>query len=129
MVGCATVDRRDWADPQNVLQIQLDKAGHPGVGIIMKFASPEAAGAYWEAITTQLKACPAQASDTLPGITQVSASPGRWVGRRSIDEGLGPQQWAEFIVQRGDMLRLWLLQDEGTMSAVQMEQMATGLAG
>lgn len=125
MVGCAEVDRRRWTDPAHALYLSVERAGRPGVGLVMQFADEDAARRWHEAFVAQLRACPSTPTGSAPGVTRIASAPDRWVGRRTVDG----DPWAEVAVRTGAVVRLWLLQDAGELDETQLRRLAEQLAG
>ena len=125
MVGCAPVDRRTWVDPAHALEIAVTRDGRPGVGLIMQFGSPNAAQTYHGAFVRQLRACPARPGANQPGVTSLDLSTRLWLGRRTLLDG---SVWAEVASLNGSTVRLWILQDAGTLDDDQVRALGVTLS-
>ena len=125
MTGCAPVDRRRWIDPTHAFQLTMTKAERPGVGVMLQFGNRGAAELYQGELAAQLRACPGRPTGGSPGVTTIENSPGRWIGRRSYADG---GVWAEVIVVKSNVVRLWILQDAGASTPAQLRALADQLS-
>jgi hypothetical protein len=103
-VGCAPVTRDDYADPISALEGTYDRAGEPGIGLVLEFATASAAQRYFDLYLAQLDACGgAEAPIRVERVT----SPAGLIDRRLHPEGA----WIEIGKVHGRRVTLIILSD------------------
>jgi hypothetical protein len=106
-IGCSEVTRDDYPDPVAALEGSYQsRSGGPGVGLVLQFASPDAARAYYDRYRQQVAAC---TSPDGPVVAKVLASRRGLIDRRTYPDG----EWIEMGALRGRRLTLVILSDPG----------------
>lgn len=105
-LGCADVTRDDYPDPTAALEGSYERAGQPGIGLVLQFADEAKAKAFYTVYTRQVRAC--SASDG-PVVIEVVDSDRGLIDRRTYPDG----DWTEVGALRGTRLTLVILSDPG----------------
>ncbi|MGO1384276.1 MAG: M15 family metallopeptidase [Arachnia sp.] len=108
-VGCAPTTT-DAPVPVAALEGNLVADGRPGVSIAMQFASDGEAADYFAAWKSQKMAC------TGASVTELGGSEGTWLGQWDVDGSV----WSEVAGQRGDTVKLTLLDAELATAELEM---------
>ncbi len=110
-IGCAATTT-DAPAPIAALEGNLSSEGRPGVSIAMQFASDGAAQEYFAVWQSQMRACIGTS------VTELETSDDTWWGHWDVDGSL----WSEAAGQRGDTVKLTLLEAE--LDAEELEMVA-----
>jgi len=105
-IGCAAVTRDDYADPTAALEGTYERKGEPGIGLVLEFATPARASAYFALYRRQVAAC--QEDDAPVQITRVDSAAGL-IDRRKYPDG----DWTEVGNVSGRRVTLIILSDPG----------------
>jgi len=105
-LGCADVTRDDYPDPKAALEGTYERAGQPGIGLVLQFGSAARAAAFWKVYLRQVQAC--QTGDG-PVRTTITKSPLGLIDRRTYPDGT----WTEVGAQVGERITLVLLAEDG----------------
>jgi hypothetical protein len=105
-IGCAAVTRDDYTDPTAALEGTYERKGEPGIGLVLEFATPPQAAAYFDLYQRQVTAC--QDEDAPVQITRVD-SPTGLIDRRAYPDG----DWTEVGNVSDRRVTLIILSDPG----------------
>jgi len=106
-IGCAAVTRDDYTDPVAALEGNYAKgASTPGVGLVLDFGEPAAAGAFFDLYRQQVRAC--RNADG-PLRTKVLTEDGGLIDQRTYSDST----WTEVAKQTGATVTLIILSDPG----------------
>ena len=114
-IGCAEVTRDDYPDPTAALEGGFEsRAGDPGVGLALEFASEGDAATFWRVYVTGVRAC-AGGTDgvSTTGIREPGVSGGAGLVDRRTDEQQDPTDWTEVGALQGRRVVLLNLGDPG----------------
>jgi len=117
-IGCAEVTRDDYPDPRLALEGSYQsRTGSPGVGLVLQFADPDAAGRYWARYVEQVQACRTVTEPVRTELVPLEqpADGEALLDRRSYPDG----EWTEVGVRRGDRVTLVILQDDHHLTPAQ----------
>ena len=119
---CGQVTRDDYPDPTTALEGTYDKAGLPGIGLVLEFASEHKARAFYSVYLRQVRSCPPD-----DGRVKVLESELGLIDQRSYDDG----DWTEVARLQGARLTLVILADPGhriskAASEALLRQIASG---
>lgn len=114
-IGCAQVTRDDYPDPTAALQGgYANRAGDPGVGLALEFASAADASAYWSVYLRGVHACAGGRDGiSISRVREPAVPGGRGLVDRRTDETQEPTDWTEVGVVRGARVLLVDLGDPG----------------
>ncbi|RMB61927.1 M15 family metallopeptidase [Tessaracoccus antarcticus] len=104
-VGCAPTTT-DAPRPVAALEGNLTADGRPGISVALQFASEAEATRYFGAWQSQMQACVGDSA------TELGAPDATWLGRWDVDG----TRWSEAAGQRGDTVKLTLLDDDLTVT-------------
>lgn len=105
-IGCAAVTRDDYTDPTAALEGTYQRKGEPGIGLVLEFATPAQAAAYFDLYQRQVTAC--QGDDAPVQITRVD-NPTGLIDRRAYPDG----DWTEVGNVSDRRVTLIILSDPG----------------
>ena len=105
-IGCAPITRDDYPDPTAALEGTYDRSGEPGIGLVLQFAGPAQARAYFEQYVRQVDAC--RGPDAPVQIERLPSSRGL-IDRRAYDDG----SWTEIAGRVDRRVTLVILSDPG----------------
>jgi hypothetical protein len=106
-LGCAAVTRDDYPDPTAALEGTYAKAkGESGIGLVLQFATPQRAAAFFSVYRKQVKAC---TGDDAPVQAKIVGSALGLIDHRSYPDG----DWTEVGRLVGSRLTLIILSDPG----------------
>lgn len=114
-VGCAQVTRDDYRDPTAALEGGYEsRAGVPGVGLALEFASAGDASAFWALYVRGVRACTGRSDGiSTSRVRELVLPSGSGLVDRRTDETQDPQDWTEVGALHGTRVVLVSLGDPG----------------
>lgn len=123
-VGCREITRDDYTDPMAALEGDYEnRAGEPGVGLVLDFADLSAASRWFELYRLQVEAC---TTTDDPLRTLITPSDDGLVDRRTYPDS----EWLEVARHSGTAVTLVILSDpDQQLSAADATELLTQLRG